>query len=521
MSLTLKHAPSRSGAFVASRVLSLALSLVPLLAVGSPASVPANVVCVDAEIVSAGNGQGWDVAFGELDDALDAAASSGGQITEIWVRAAQRAYVPGRRRGQALGDRTESFDLLDGVALFGGFLGDEMERDDRDPGLFHSTVLSGDRLEDDGPGFAGRSDNCYSVVCADAVGASARIDGFRIRGGMADEPGRTDRGSGAGFYLASSSPIVENCAFEENIAFLGSAMALWTDCLPLVRNCSFELNGSTVSTGAVFIFERSNARFEVCDFLHNDGIRAAALFIEIADPVFVDCRFEANTGRTNGGAIASEDGATIFDRCRFIENESSDAGAIYADGNLGVFNCLFKGNRATTGEGGAMMIFRNATIAFSTFVGNEAFEEGGAIWFGGSIGNVAVRDSILWANEDQVSGNATDQLGGAAASVGTLRRCCVEDLAGLLAATQDPQAASPGNIRVGNFSIQPRFRDAAGGDFRLKEDSPCIDAGKVFAPIVGLSGSRDLDGLPRAVNWLHESRMAQGRVADIGAYELQ
>ena len=475
MSLTLKHAPSRSGAFVASRVLSLALSLVPLLAVGSPASVPANVVCVDADIVSAGNGQGWDVAFGELDDALDAAASSGGQITEIWVRAAQRAYVPGRRRGQALGDRTESFDLLDGVALFGGFLGDEMERDDRDPGLFHSTVLSGDRLEDDGPGFAGRSDNCYSVVCADAVGASARIDGFRIRGGMADEPGRTDRGSGAGFYLASSSPIVENCAFEENIAFLGSAMALWTDCLPLVRNCSFELNGSTVSTGAVFIFERSNARFEVCDFLHNDGIRAAALFIEIADPVFVDCRFEANTGRTNGGAIASEDGATIFDRCRFIENESSDAGAIYADGNLGVFNCLFKGNRATTGEGGAMMIFRNAT----------------------------------------------DQLGGAAASVGTLRRCCVEDLAGLLAATQDPQAASPGNIRVGNFSIQPRFRDAAGGDFRLKEDSPCIDAGKVFAPIVGLSGSRDLDGLPRAVNWLHESRMAQGRVADIGAYELQ
>jgi len=58
----------------------------------------------------------------------------------------------------------------------------------------------------------------------------------------------------------------------------------------------------------------------------------------------------------------------------------------------------------------------------------------------------------------------------------------------------------------GNISLDPLFADRAGGDYRLKQSSPCIDAGYDAAAD---PGGTDLGGSPRL----------QGEHVDIGAYE--
>ncbi|MBI4717454.1 MAG: hypothetical protein HY763_06595 [Planctomycetes bacterium] len=84
--------------------------------VGSPAG--AETICVDADAVGpVHDGASWCTAFTDLQDALRAAAESGGAITE--VRVANGVYRP----DCGSGDRTASFQLLSGVAIRGGYAG--------------------------------------------------------------------------------------------------------------------------------------------------------------------------------------------------------------------------------------------------------------------------------------------------------------------------------------------------------------------------------------------------------------
>ena len=79
---------------------------------------------VDDDAVPGGDGLSWATAFADLQDGLAVALAD----DEIWVAAG--TYTPTVPDG----DRTISFDLKNGVGLFGGFAGSETERDQRDSG---------------------------------------------------------------------------------------------------------------------------------------------------------------------------------------------------------------------------------------------------------------------------------------------------------------------------------------------------------------------------------------------------
>ena len=140
------------------------LAVALLAAIGSARA--GGVIYVDREANGFDNGTSWADAFEDLQDAL-AAASSG---DELWV--AEGNYYP-----TAGADRAVSFQLTEGVALYGGFDGTEAARDEREPAV-HTTTLSGDiglQMEE--------SDNSHHVV----VGANgATLDGFTLAWGNAD-----------------------------------------------------------------------------------------------------------------------------------------------------------------------------------------------------------------------------------------------------------------------------------------------------------------------------------------------
>jgi len=76
-------------------------------------------------------------------------------------------------------DQTISFQLKDGVAIYGGFAGSDNLTASRDVTAY-PTVLSGDiGLPND------IIDNSYHVVAADGVNATAILDGFTITDGNA------------------------------------------------------------------------------------------------------------------------------------------------------------------------------------------------------------------------------------------------------------------------------------------------------------------------------------------------
>ena len=143
----------------------------------------AQILHVDIDAPPGGNGLFWQTAYDDLQDALDHAAGDP-SISEIWV--AEGVYKPDRGSG----DRTMSFQLITGVGLYGGFVGDEQNRDDRGPDAYE-TYLDGDLLDNDPNDlsiFDERFlDNSYHVVNATGVDATANLDGFRIIGGTASE----------------------------------------------------------------------------------------------------------------------------------------------------------------------------------------------------------------------------------------------------------------------------------------------------------------------------------------------
>ncbi|MFZ4572631.1 MAG: IPT/TIG domain-containing protein, partial [Bacteroidales bacterium] len=104
------------------------------------------VIYVNASATGANNGSSWTDAYTSLQTAITSAFSS----QQIWVAAG--TYKP-----TATTDRTISFVMKEGVAIYGGFAGTETLLTDRAPSV-NVTILSGEI------GAAGTSDNSYHVV---------------------------------------------------------------------------------------------------------------------------------------------------------------------------------------------------------------------------------------------------------------------------------------------------------------------------------------------------------------------
>ncbi|RJO67560.1 MAG: hypothetical protein C4523_08920 [Myxococcales bacterium] len=117
-------------------------ALVCLFAFSFTGQATAQILYVDADATGAADGTSWCDAFVHLKDALAAAASSGGTITEI--RVAQGTYRPDRDTANptGTGDQSATFQLLNNVALRGGYAGCGQPNPDAHDIAGFETVLS-------------------------------------------------------------------------------------------------------------------------------------------------------------------------------------------------------------------------------------------------------------------------------------------------------------------------------------------------------------------------------------------
>ena len=172
-------------------------------------------------------GLSWENAFTNLSDALEAARES--NLKEIWV--ATGTYKP-------IGnDRNSSFELSDGVKIYGGFSGTEQLIGDRNP-ISNEVILSGEigiqNIDDD---------NSYHIITIPSSVTNSIIDGLLIVQGSASGFDEADQKGGA--IWAAGKCILENVAFNSNQSTLGGdAIYLFGPNAKITLNGSLQLQGN-------------------------------------------------------------------------------------------------------------------------------------------------------------------------------------------------------------------------------------------------------------------------------------
>ena len=207
-------------------------------------------VYVDEKSTGARYGGNWENAFQSLQNASEIAACNP-FITEIWVK--EGDYYP--TEGM---DKTKSFELIEGVAIYGGFNGTESMLNQRDVNA-HVTTLSGNIGN---PG--DKMDNSQTVVKAENVNSTAVLDGFVIKDGYSD----TNEGVGLANY--NSSATIRRCTFINNYSGLnGGAVSNENGSSSVFSDCVFIDNSCEGQGGAINNKGSSNIILQDCFFNSN------------------------------------------------------------------------------------------------------------------------------------------------------------------------------------------------------------------------------------------------------------
>ncbi len=336
----------------------------------------------------------------------------------------------------------EAITMASDIALYGGFAGTEHARFDRDFEA-HRTII-------DGSTAAGGQPAKHVVYMHRTT--NTRLDGFSITGGDASGvvPDDWPATAGGGIYCGrvDNTNVIANCRVYGNsaddsgggIACVGYRAPALDECNPIIENCIVTGNYGGLGAGGI-------------------------LCIVGASPVIVNTIIAGNS-------------------CQGVAEEAGGAGIGCADASSPTFaNCLVANNATPTTAGGAGVGSPvwggdcDPEFVNTIFYGNDDV----AIYEGTADSDVTLKNCLFFAN---AAGDVWDE-------DSTLYTGAVQINANIPEAT---------NCVTG----EPKFIDAANGDYRVAADSPAVDAGTS-------------DGAPDAA--IDGIRRPQGAADDIGPYE--
>ena len=222
--------------------------------------------------------------------------------------------------------------------------------------------------------------------------------------------GNTSNGTNGGgaILLVNGFAEITNTNFIQNNTSSGSGGAIkLIDSTLNLTGGTFDGNfASANSGGAIYVSSNSTLNIDGTKFINN----YAQHYSDIDD-------------NGDGGALAISGTATIknsyFENNKAIQSSlSNDGGAIISgdNSNITIESSIFKANVAESGGGGAIYNKNILSVSDSTFAGNSAGAQGGAL-FNSAAGNMTLTDNIFGSAG---AGNSATEKGGAIYNEGTL-----------------------------------------------------------------------------------------------------
>jgi len=524
-------------------------------------------IYVDHSASGEEDGSSWQNAYNDLQDAINA-ANPGHQI---WV--AEGTYHPTFSRENILAGVTEgdqdkwsSFYIHKDIEIFGGFIGTETEREQRD-WKNNTTILSGNYEN---------NSKTYHVVYFENVNSTCILNGFTVTDGDAMN-GSEHNSKGGGIFNhcenGVSSPIIKNCIIQNNSGFNGAGMynmAINGTCEPIIRRCKFIENEASEGGGGMYNFAQSGTVKPTlinCDFDENSAEKGGAMYnygnSGTCTANLDNCTFRLNLASSSGAGlynVAESNGTTkpeLFN-CNFVRNVANYGGGSFSRSNQGNCSptysfCSFRGNEAIYHGGGvydqsvggetssqfincyfdsnlaflgAGLYTNNSGGSIYSNITNSVFQENKATDLGGAVYNKSVFGTNT-PNFTNCTFSKNRALNGGNSMYNTIlfgictpiiSNSIVWDKAPILNnATASPtiqnsivrgNSLANGTTDGGNnfINYDPLFVDEENGDLRLKPCSPAVD--NADATVVQFS--EDLDGNSRSVSAL-----------DLGAFETQ
>jgi surface protein len=468
-----------------------------LLLMAGPATIIAqSTLYVDADATGANNGSSWGDAYTFLQDALSV-ASSGDQI---WV--AEGVYYPDEGSGFTENDRTATFQLKTGVAIYGGFVGNENSLNGRDWEA-NPTILSGDIDGNDDPYDPDsntdndtntpsqtdhiRGNNSYHVTNGSDTDATAVLDGFIMTGGQAN--GSNSESTGGGMYNSSGSPKLTNLILSGNSAVSDGGGIYNANSNPILTDVRLTGNSAQERGGGIYNTIFSNPIITNVAFSINLSDWGGGMFNGTSSPILTNVSFTENRAVSLGGGLANEGSSPTLVNVSFSGNIANQGGWVSNGGSS------------------------NPMLINVTFTENQSLLSGGAI-ANVTSSNPTLINVILWENQANESTTTESASIYNDTSTPIISHSLIANSGG-----SGSWNTAFGTDGGNNLDTDPQFTDPGNGDYTLTSTSPGINAGsnQAYTDAGGdLDTDTDLAGNPRLFDGSSDPD-----VIDMGAYEFQ
>ena len=360
--------------------------------------------------------------------------------------------------------------------------------------------------------------------------------------------------SGGSMFFRSRAGKINNCIFHDNAATNGWGGAYYAYLAPgtVVSNCQFYGNSATSGGGAVYTqhnsFSASDCqRFVDCVFTNNTagtyrgGGIAAEKKIELENCLFADNKVTGSDtygGHAYVGENSIMNGCVFTGTCRAYEGD-----CLYLVGaSVVVSNCVFGGMDAQ-GTRGVFSLQNNTTTAqfIDCVITNNSYA-GSHLIRPNNSNTLVVRQCLIVGNPSNkmiipnqsgtrrfenctIDQTVVTPTSPSAVAINTFVNCIMTnatitssvDYCNILSNCL-VKVAQNGPYDSGVITGDPKFVDAAHGDYTLEVKSPCREVGLKLDWMT--NGSTDLLGNPRVVD-TYGKAFSVGALPDLGCYEIQ
>ena len=344
---------------------------------------------------------------------------------------------------------------------------------------------------------------------------------------------------GGGLYCSGPAEI-DNCVISGNSS-IGEGGGIYCSGHTEINNCIISDNIAAKNGGGVYLEShnfKGQSRVVNCEITGNTSAGHGGAACIYGYTEVLNCKISGNVAWDDGGGILGLD--VFIEQCRVMGNTAGGVGGgLCVGGFTTIVHSYISGNSARAG-GGVYMYVMNGEVSDSVIAGNIGRSYCGGFYASSKIGcgflvnctvaqnrggpqspvagimsyDVDISNCIVWGNETFGPWPPVQIGGGYFNNVHYVHYTCVEG-----------GWQGVGNIEEEPIFVAPGYWDANGtagdmnddfwvdGDYRLRGDSPCIDAGDLN--FIAGPNETDIDGNPRVIDG-DEDGIAR---VDMGAFE--